>query len=74
MVLGAGFGNDEVKAMRDACSAEGCKKVPWLRPDLSKPTPPVGPEYGYHMAGRVESCLAELERERKMGVDGVAFC
>lgn len=48
--------------MRDACkSVQGAEKVPWLRLDLTKPTPPLGPEYGKHMVGRVKDVLGELK-------------
>ena len=73
VVTGGGYEDDDVEMMRDACRVEGCKAVPWLRPDLSKPTPPLGPEYGRHMVARVKACLAALEREGNIEADAVVF-
>ena len=56
--------------MREACygaGREGCKRVPWLRPDLTKPTPPLGPEYGKHMVGRVKVCLGGMDLKGEGG-------
>ena len=57
--------------MREAC--KGISKVPWLRPDLSIPRPPVGPGYAEHMVGRVKNCMKKLVEEGKMEEDGVYF-
>jgi len=35
--------------------------VLWLRLDLSKSAPPVGPAYGEHVVKRVKECLGEIE-------------
>ncbi|KAK1983564.1 hypothetical protein LZ30DRAFT_714075 [Colletotrichum cereale] len=42
------------------------RTVPWLRQDPSKPTPPLGPEYGEAMVARVREALARLEGEGKL--------
>ena len=68
-MLGGGYNDEAFAKIREAC--EGKSDVPWLRPDMSKPTPPLGPEYGKHMVGRVKVCLKELAEGRKMGEDGV---
>ncbi len=61
IVTGAGYDEEAVEKMREACN--GSSNVPWLRPDTSIPTPPLGPKYGEAMVRRVKSCLKELEEE-----------
>lgn len=46
--------------------------IPWIRPDLTKATPPVGTrEYGLAMVERCKVTLKELEEKGVMGKDGV---
>ena len=71
VVLGGGFGNEEFEEARKAC--EGKSNVPWLRLDTSKPTPPLGPAYGQHVAERLKGRLRELESEGHFGRDGIYF-
>ncbi|EKD21752.1 hypothetical protein MBM_00865 [Drepanopeziza brunnea f. sp. 'multigermtubi' MB_m1] len=72
VVLGGGYGDDEsVRRLRAACAGE--RGVPWLRPDVSVPTPPPGLKYGAHVVGRVKACLRELEEEGRAVGDGVYF-
>lgn len=71
VVTGGGYDDAAVSEMREAC--KGASTVPWLRPDLSKPTPPLGPEYGKHMVERVKTCLRKLAEEEKMQSDGIHF-
>ncbi|CZR63191.1 uncharacterized protein PAC_13087 [Phialocephala subalpina] len=71
IVTGAGYDEAAVERMRKACN--GSSNVPWLRPDTSIPTPPLGPKYGEAMVKRVKSCLRELEEEGRMEGDGVYF-
>ncbi len=75
MVLGGGYGDEVVEELRAACKSVvgGGKGVPWLRPDMSVPTPPLGPKYGAHMVGRVKACLKELEEEGRGEGDGIYF-
>ncbi|KUJ06907.1 uncharacterized protein LY89DRAFT_661557 [Mollisia scopiformis] len=73
VVTGAGYDEEAVEKMRKACSAKGGSRVPWLRPDTSIPTPPLGPKYGEAMVRRVKGCLRELEEEGRMEGDGVYF-
>lgn len=74
VVTGAGYDEEAVETMRKACDTNGQgSKVPWLRPDTSIPTPPLGPKYGEAMTKRVKVCLRELEEEGRMGGDGVYF-
>lgn len=47
-------------------AATGIHPVPWLRPDLSKPAPPLGPEYGKALVARIKKLVPELEKEGKM--------
>jgi hypothetical protein len=58
--------------MREACKGSG-NGVPWLRLDLSKPAPPLGPAYGKALVERIKVVMKELEEVGKMGRDGVYF-
>lgn len=66
VVTGGGYDDRLFKEMYDAAKGKG-KAVHWLRPDLSVQTPPLGPDYGKHMVGRVKACLERLEGEGKLG-------
>jgi hypothetical protein len=69
VVFGGGFTDDEFEVIRKACDGKG--SVPWLRLDTSLPTPPLGPEYGKHVAERLKATLKSLESEGKLGQDGL---
>lgn len=71
MVTGAGYDDAAIEEMREACQEKS--NVPWLRPDLSKPTPPLGPGYGEALVERVKVCLRELAEGGKSKGDGVYF-
>jgi hypothetical protein len=47
--------------MKATAANSAAKPVPWLRPDLTKPAPPLGPEYGKALVGRVKVLLADLQ-------------
>ncbi|KAL8818095.1 MAG: hypothetical protein Q9223_003190 [Gallowayella weberi] len=69
VILGAGYEDSHVAEMRELCKSDS--KIPWLKPDLSKPAPPLGPDYGKAMVQRVKSRLAELSAGGQMNGDGV---
>ena len=69
VILGGGYDDRLFKEMYDAAKGRG-KAVHWLRPDLSVQTPPLGPDYGMHMVGRVKACLGRLEVEGKLDKEG----
>ncbi|RYC53934.1 hypothetical protein CHU98_g12276 [Xylaria longipes] len=69
IILGGGYNGADADVMRKA--SEGIKPLPWLRPDLTKPAPPLGPEYGKAMVARVKELLSQLEKEGKMNDDQV---
>lgn len=73
VVLGGGYDDDGViAAMREAASKAA--NIPWVRQDTSKPTPPLGPEYGKAMVGRVREALGELQASGKLdGNEGGVF-
>jgi len=73
VVCGAGYDDEQLAQMRSAVEKEGKVQVPWLRPDSSVPTPPLGSEYGKHMVGRVKACLGKLKEEREMEGDKVVY-
>lgn len=67
VVLGSAFDDAAVEVLRGAVAkAQGARKVPWLRHDLSKPSPPIGPEYGKVVLARAKEALGKLEREGKL--------
>lgn len=57
--------------MREA--AKGIKPVPWLRPDLSKPAPLLGPEYGKAMVERIKVTVKELKEKGTRSEDAVVY-
>jgi hypothetical protein len=71
VVTGGGYDDAAFQIMRDAC--KGKSNIPWLRPDLSVPTPPLGPLYGKAMVERVKACLDNLAEEGKLGEDSIRF-
>lgn len=75
IVLGGGYDDAAVKEIRAAVGKkEGAKDIPWLRPDTSVPTPPLGPEYGKAMVQRTKACLDGLKKDGKIkGSEEVLF-
>lgn len=71
IVLGAGYDDQQIDLLRSA--AQGLKPIPWLRPDTSKPAPPLGPAYGAAMVARVKEALADLQAQNKMNDDAVVY-
>lgn len=71
IILGGGYNDQDTKILRDA--AQGIKPVPWLRPDLSKPTPPLGPQYGEAMVERIKETLKGLQDSGKMEEDRIFY-
>ncbi len=69
IILGGGYDDASTDLMMKA--AAGIKPIPWLRPDLTKPAPPLGPEYGKVLVARVKELLARLEKEGKMNEEKV---
>ncbi|KAI0450383.1 hypothetical protein F5B21DRAFT_508224 [Xylaria acuta] len=69
VILGGGFDDADFGVIRKA--AEGIKPLPWLRADLAKPAPPVGPEYGKAIVVRVKELLSRLEKEGQMNEDKI---
>ncbi|KAL8683512.1 MAG: hypothetical protein Q9186_000552 [Xanthomendoza sp. 1 TL-2023] len=70
VILGAGYEDAHVVEMREMCKSDS--RIPWLRPDLSKPAPPLGPEYGEAIVQRVKSRLGELSAGGQM--DAITAC
>jgi hypothetical protein len=67
VVLGGGYNDSGIEEMMKAASQNGAAKaVPWLRPDLTIPTPPLGPEYGKAMVQRLKKVLAELQVDGRL--------
>ena len=72
VLLGAAFDNQGIQELRDA--ARGTKDVPWLRPDTTKPMPPLGPEYGKAIVERIKETVKGLEeRSELIGNGGVVW-
>ncbi|KAI0097472.1 hypothetical protein GGR51DRAFT_566543 [Nemania sp. FL0031] len=69
VILGGGYEDAGIEVMRKA--SKDIKPIPWLRPDKTKPAPPLGPEYGKAMVARVKDLLAQLKRDGKMDKEEV---
>ena len=63
IILGGGY--DDAAAEKMMKAAEGLRPVFWLRPDLTKPAPPLGPEYGKALVLRIKELLGKLVKEGK---------
>lgn len=64
VILGGGFTDeDTTEMMRTTAHVH---PVPWLRPDKSKPTPPLGPEYSKAMVARIKERIPQLEKDGQM--------
>ncbi|KAL9618236.1 MAG: hypothetical protein Q9160_007006 [Pyrenula sp. 1 TL-2023] len=67
VLLGGAFDDAGTAQMMKATAAvEGAKRVPWLRPDMTKPHPPLGPEYGPAMGLRIKERLEQLRGRGEM--------
>lgn len=69
VVFGGGYPEDEFESVRQTCQGEA--NIPFLKFDPSKPTPPLGPEYGIYVAGRLKARLQELESQGLLGKNAV---
>ncbi|OBT70348.1 hypothetical protein VE03_00320 [Pseudogymnoascus sp. 23342-1-I1] len=62
IITGGAYDDEKFHEMRSACAElPGNGGVPWLRPNMSTPTPPLGPAYGKAMVERCKACLKELD-------------
>ncbi|KAK9321570.1 hypothetical protein V1517DRAFT_326022 [Lipomyces orientalis] len=71
LVTGAGYDDDAIAEMRGA--AKGTTSVPWLRPDMNRPAPPLGPGYGEALVIRVKETLKQLAAEGKLQEDALVY-
>ncbi|XXG99231.1 hypothetical protein Hte_005568 [Hypoxylon texense] len=71
VILGAGYDDADTEVMMKASA--GIKPIPWLRPDLTKPAPPLGPEYGKALVARIKELLPQLHKEGKMDEEKVQW-
>ncbi|KAK3395194.1 hypothetical protein B0H63DRAFT_462791 [Podospora didyma] len=71
VILGGGYEDAGIELMMKASA--GTKPIPWLRPDLTKPAPPLGPEYGKALVARIKDLLAQLEKDGKMDEEAVQW-
>lgn len=72
IVTGGAFNDEmiaEMKAAVEGAGSEGLRRVPWLRPDMTKKKPPLGPEYVKFVALSVKECLLKLENEGALKAD-----
>ncbi|KAI3325315.1 hypothetical protein HD806DRAFT_533904 [Xylariaceae sp. AK1471] len=69
IILGGGYDDAGIEVMMKA--SEGTKPIPWLRPDLTKLAPPLGPDYGKVLVARVKELLAQLHKDGKMNEERV---
>jgi hypothetical protein len=60
VILGGGYDDEAAAAMRKAVEGAG-KKIPWLRPDMTKPGPgQVGPNYAQVVGQRAKDALSSV--------------
>ncbi|KAI1322181.1 hypothetical protein F5Y16DRAFT_404750 [Xylariaceae sp. FL0255] len=71
VILGAGYSDDDVADIMK--TAGGIRPMPWLQCDTTKPTPPLGPEYGKTLVMRVKELLGKLKAEGKMDEEAVRW-
>lgn len=71
VIFGGGYTDADIELMFNASA--GIRPIPWLRPDLTKPAPPLGPEYDKAMVKRIKELLVELEKEGKMNDEQVVW-
>ena len=63
IVAGGGYDDKAFTMMKEATEAAGCKPVPWLRADTTKPGPKdLGPGYAKIVAERAKAGLNGIER------------
>ena len=76
VILGGAFDEATIESLRSLCAqTTGARRVPWLRQDTTKPTPPLGPKYGKAMIQRTKETLKRLADEGKLdGSDGDVYC
>ncbi len=64
ILFGGGYTDNDIAAVRKAVAeVDGARKIPWLRVDVTKPAPPVGPGYGAAVVARAKEELKRLEAE-----------
>lgn len=69
VLTGGGFNDEEFAKVKGAADAAGCKSVPWLRPDKTKPRPADGgPEYAKVVGQRSKDGLKSIEGSNSEGV------
>lgn len=63
VITGGGYNDAMFEEMYNAAKGKG-KQVVWLRPDMTvQGAPPLGPDYGVYVTGRVKTCMRRLEGE-----------
>lgn len=65
VILGGAYHDEGINAMKEAASS--VVNIPWVKQDITQPTPPLGPEYGKAMVARVRESLGKLEASGKLG-------
>ncbi|KAJ0108254.1 hypothetical protein J7T55_000220 [Diaporthe amygdali] len=71
VILGGGYDDAATEVMMEA--SKGIHPIPWLRPDLGIPAPPLGPEYGNALVARIKEKLAAMEKEGTMKEEKVIW-
>ncbi|KAJ5760929.1 hypothetical protein N7520_008085 [Penicillium odoratum] len=71
IILGAGYEDEDIQRLREAAGT--LSTVPWLRPDTTKPAPPLGPAYGQALVERIKETVNELQASAKLAKDAVVW-
>lgn len=72
VVLGGAYDMGTIRSLKDRVGAvAGVRPVPWLCLDRGVSAPPLGPEYGRHVVGRVRDKVTQMEKDGLLdGSDG----
>ncbi|CAI6098711.1 hypothetical protein V2G26_001390 [Clonostachys chloroleuca] len=67
VLLGGAFDDATIFLIRtEIARSITSPKLPWVRQDMEKPAPPLGPEYGKAMVARSKEALLKLQAEGKL--------
>ncbi|VUC31136.1 unnamed protein product [Clonostachys rosea] len=67
VLLGGAFDDNTILLIRtEIARSITSPKIPWVRQDMNKPAPPLGPDYGKAMVARSKEALLQLQNEGKL--------
>ncbi|KAJ6483128.1 hypothetical protein C8R45DRAFT_871014 [Mycena sanguinolenta] len=70
IVFGGAYEDTLFEAVRKTVAGTpGTKRIPWLRVDTNRPSPPIGPEYAAAGVARMNAMLSKLESDGKFDAE-----